>query len=96
MTTPSLLNRQPDASRHDPRPEYIRALVERSGLPQVDAAARIGITARALRYYIRGQRPARGGGTQPCLAPYPVQYALERLCEPAVDGYDTDSDPPPV
>ncbi|MDE2468791.1 MAG: helix-turn-helix transcriptional regulator, partial [Bradyrhizobium sp.] len=60
---------RPDASRHDPRPEYIRALIARAGLSQREAARRIGISERVMRYYCAGERTP----------PYPVQYALERL-----------------
>ena len=64
----------PDASKHDPRPEYLRALVAASGLSQRSAAKRIGISERVMRYYLQGAlhptyRPA----------PYSVQYALESL-----------------
>lgn len=59
----------PDASRHWPRPEYLRALLERAGLSQREAARRIGISERVMRYYLAGEREA----------PYPVQYALEGL-----------------
>lgn len=59
----------PDAAKHDPRPEHIRALIDRSGLSQRKAAARIGISERVMRYYCAGERDA----------PYPVQYALESL-----------------
>jgi transcriptional regulator with XRE-family HTH domain len=64
---------QPDSSKHDPRPEYIRALVERSGLSQRECARRLGISERVMRYYLSDvaadHRPA----------PYPVQFALESL-----------------
>ncbi len=61
----------PDATHHDPSPEHIRALVERSGLSQCAAAEQIGISDRLLRYYLSGTRRA----------PYPVQFALEMLCQ---------------
>ena len=61
----------PDATRHDPRPEYLRALLERAGVSQREAARRIGISERMMRYYL-ADRPA----------PYPVQFALEALCAP--------------
>lgn len=59
----------PDATQHDPRPEYLRALVERAGITQRETARRIGISDRLLRHYLHGSREA----------PYPVQYAMERL-----------------
>lgn len=62
---------KPDASLHNPDPEYIRGLVVASGLSQHMAALRIGISVRMLKYYISAAdyRPA----------PYVVQYALEML-----------------
>jgi hypothetical protein len=39
---------RPDASLHDPRPDYLRPLVERSGLSQVECARRIGISERVV------------------------------------------------
>jgi transcriptional regulator with XRE-family HTH domain len=59
----------PDASKHDPRPEYLRALLDQTGLSQHATARRIGISERVMRYYLAGEREA----------PYPVQYAIERL-----------------
>ncbi|GHH61146.1 winged helix-turn-helix transcriptional regulator [[Pseudomonas] boreopolis] len=67
-------NRQPDASLHDPRPEYLRALIESAGISQREAARRIGISERLLRYYVTD--PAAG---EHRVAPYPVQFALESL-----------------
>ena len=65
---------KPDASKHDPRPEYLRALVDRTGLSQRATAERIGISDRLLRYYLA---PEISGDRR--VAPYPVQYALEQL-----------------
>lgn len=62
----------PNASLHNPSPEYIRALVERSGLSQREAAKRIGVSDRLLRYYLTAGADSRS-------APYPVQFALEAL-----------------
>ena len=60
---------KPDATRHDPRPEYVRALIAQSGLSQREAARRIGVSERVMRYYCAGEREP----------PYPVQFALESL-----------------
>lgn len=69
----------PDASKRNPSPEYLRALLERAGLSQREAARRIGVSERMMRYYLAPQsadyRPA----------PYVVQFALESLA-PASDG----------
>lgn len=69
LQSDSLPHRQPDASNHDPRPEYLRALLDQAGVSQRAAARRIGISERMMRYYIAGERKA----------PYPVQYAIEQL-----------------
>ncbi len=66
---------KPDASLHDPRPEYLRSLIERAGVSQREAAERIGIGHRLLKYYLT----TPGQTAQYRVAPYPVQYALEEL-----------------
>ncbi|QEE24506.1 winged helix-turn-helix domain-containing protein [Rhodanobacter glycinis] len=65
---------KPDASRHDPRPDYLRALLDQGGVSQREAARRIGISERLLRYYLAPETAADRR-----VAPYPVQYALEQL-----------------
>lgn len=60
---------KPNALKHNPDPAYLRELLERAGLSQREAARRIGISERVMRYYLSGEREA----------PYPVQYALENL-----------------
>jgi hypothetical protein len=67
---------KPDASRHDPRPEYLRALLAAAGLSQRAAAERIGISERLMRYYLA---PETADDRR--VAPYPVQYALEQLAK---------------
>lgn len=69
---------KPDASHYDPRPDYLRLLVERSGLSQRQAAARIGISQRSMRYYLAPESAADRR-----VAPYPVQYAIEQLARNA-------------
>jgi hypothetical protein len=67
----------PDAARHDPRPDYLRALLQQAGVSQRAAARRIGISERVMRYYLADEsadyRPA----------PYPVQFAIEALASGA-------------
>ena len=66
----------PDSSKHDPSPEYLRALLDRAGVSQREAARRIGVSERMMRYYLAPEsadyRPA----------PYAVQFALESLSHP--------------
>lgn len=68
----------PDATQHNPAPAYIRALLERAGISQTDAAARLGITNRTMRRYVAD---VHTGSHSP--APYIVQFALECLAESA-------------
>lgn len=65
---------KPDATQHDPTPEYMRYLVERTGLSQREVAKRIGIDDRSIRYYLSHGENRR-------VAPYPVQFALECLAD---------------
>ena len=62
---------KPDSTLHNPAPEYIRGLIERSGLTQVQAAIRIGIAPRTMRRYLAGE----------LVTPYLVQFALEVLAQ---------------
>lgn len=63
----------PDATKHNPSPDYLRALLDRAGVSQREAARRIGLSERVMRYYLAPDaadyRPA----------PYVVQFALESL-----------------
>lgn len=68
----------PNATLHDPRPEYLRALLQRAGLSQRAAARRIGVSERMLRYYLAAPDADHRA------APYTVQYALEQLAAGAV------------
>jgi hypothetical protein len=62
----------PDATKHDPRPEYLRALLDRAVVSQRAAARQIGISERMMRYYLADDPGAPR-------APYPVQFALEAM-----------------
>lgn len=66
-----------DAARHDPRPGYLRALLDRAGVSQRAAARSIGVSERVMRYYLVDE----AAGYRP--APYPVQFALEALAATA-------------
>lgn len=63
--------KKPNISRHNPTPRYLRELLDRAGLTQVEAAHRLGIDPRTMRRYV-----ASGDYRE---APYVVQYALEAL-----------------
>lgn len=65
---------KPDPTRYDPRPEHIRALVSRTGLTQTQCAQAIGITPRAMRFYLAAQ--SAKNHRKP---PYILQFALECL-----------------
>jgi transcriptional regulator with XRE-family HTH domain len=65
--------REVDARKHrNASARYMRALVAHTGLTQNQAAERIGVSARMMRYYLSDE--VRG---KP--APYHVQAALEAL-----------------
>ncbi len=67
---------KPNASNHNPDPRYLRGLLERAGISQRQAAEAIGISDRAVRYYLSDvDHPTYRA------APYPVQFALESLAE---------------
>ena len=65
---------KPDADNHNPDPDYLRGLVERAGLSQREAAERVGVSDRMMRYYL-----AYGDENRPC--PYSVQFVLESLAK---------------
>jgi len=64
----------PNIETYNPDPSYLRALIERAGLSQNEAARTIGIGERVMRKYLRLPEPESQ-------APYPVQFALECLPE---------------
>lgn len=66
---------KPDATKYNPDPEYLRALIENAGISQRKAAQIIGVSERVMRQYL-----ANRYATTALDAPYPVQYCLERLC----------------
>ena len=62
---------KPDATLHNPAPEYLRELLARAGLTQRGAARLLDIRERQMRRYLAGDAEA----------PYCVQYALEGLAD---------------
>jgi len=66
----------PNAETHYlPDPEYLKRLIADAGTTPRFAAERIGLTGRAMRYYLTPQVE----GADYRVAPYPVQYTLETL-----------------
>lgn len=58
----------PDATKHDPRASYARALADSTGLTHPQLAQRLGVGLRTIERWV-----ATGG------MPYPAQHALESL-----------------
>lgn len=66
----------PNAETHYlPDPEYLKRLITDAGTSPRFAAERIGLTGRAMRYYLTPHVE----GADYRVAPYPVQYTLETL-----------------
>ena len=63
---------KPDATLHNPSPDYLRALIEKAGISQREAARRLGVDERQMRRFLAGDYDA----------PYPVQFCLEALAAP--------------
>ena len=64
----------PNAKKnYNPDPDYIAALLDKIDLPQLEVAARIGVTDRAIRYWVAGTKPI----------PYAAQFCLECLAKRA-------------
>ena len=63
----------PDSKKHNPDPAYLRGLLRSAGVSQREAARRIGVSERMMRYYLAPE----SAGYRP--APYAVQWALESL-----------------
>lgn len=67
---------KPNAENYKRDPQYLRGLIEQSGLSQRKAARLIGIDERLMRAYLASPdlKSARE-------APYAVQFCLECLAE---------------
>jgi len=62
--------KSPDARLYyNSSPDYLRALIAQAGISQNEAARRLGVSPRAIRYWLAGD--------QPC--PYSGQVTLELL-----------------
>jgi predicted transcriptional regulator len=61
-----------DSTQHNPEPAYLRSLIEKAGLTQAEAARRLGIGARQMRYYLTDSK---------WKMPYNIQFCLETIAE---------------
>lgn len=62
---------KPDATKHNPAPEYIQALCKATGLSMYALAKRLGLSRAVLYKWCNGESKA----------PYIAQFALESLQE---------------
>ena len=62
----------PNATKHNPSPEHIRALLDATNLTRREVARRIGQSERTIASWLDA-----GPHGRPC--PYVAQYALEQL-----------------
>lgn len=60
---------KPNPEAHNPDPNYLRSLLAQAGISQREAARRVGISERAMRYYLSGRREC----------PYSIQFCLESM-----------------
>jgi len=65
---------KPNIENHNPDPQYLRGLIDKTGLSQRECARRLGISPRALRQYITHEY---NSSYEP--VPYTTQYGLEGL-----------------
>ena len=63
---------KPDSRKYfNSDPAYLRSLIAQAGISQREAARRLGISDRSIRYYVSGQ----------LTVPYVVQLGLEELAK---------------
>lgn len=70
----------PNAENHAPDPAYLRELIKKSGVTQLEAAKLIGISDRVMRKYL-----AKRDSVSALEAPYSVQFCLECLAQKSPD-----------
>lgn len=63
----------PDVAHQNSDPAYLRALLERARVSQKEAARKLDVSERMMRYYLADRGPKHKS------APYLVQFALEAL-----------------
>jgi hypothetical protein len=66
-----------DPTKHNPCPEYLRGLLAAAGVSQAQAADRVGVSARMMRYYLAPADIKRRKNKQHKPAPYRIQHTLE-------------------
>lgn len=69
--------KQPNPATYNPDPDYLKGLIDASGLKQKEAAELIDLSPRMLRYYL-----GEAGTSKHHDCPYLVQFALECLADP--------------
>ena len=63
---------KPNATKgYDSTPAHLRTLIERAGVSQLEAARRLGVDGRTMRYYLANPQRAA--------PPYCLVFALECL-----------------
>lgn len=67
---------KPNVKLHNPDPNYIRGLIEKSGLDHDALSKRLGICTRSIRLYVADLDVKTRRDT-----PYCIQYALEQLAK---------------
>lgn len=71
----------PDARLHyNTSPDYLRSLIEAAGISQREAARRLGVSDRTVRYWLAGAERIN----------YPAQYCLEALAYKQAQGTNGD------
>lgn len=70
----------PDASKHNPDPDYLKELIKKAGISQREAARRIGVNERLFRMYLADRESK---SAQNCT--YAVQFCLEVLADSAIN-----------
>ena len=68
--------KSPDATHHNPDPDYLRGLIDSAGISQREAARRLGISPRMMRQYLADSDIKTAAS-----APYLVQFGLECLSQ---------------
>ena len=60
-----------DPTQHNPAPDNLRAIIDRIGISHREAAEKIGVGGRTMRYWLSGDRTI----------PYTAQFCLEYLAD---------------